>query len=926
MKANLILASLLVALVLAGDPASAQVPQLINYQGRVAVGAVNFDGSGQFKFALVNADGTATYWSNDGTSVAGTEPAAAAALTVTKGLYSVLLGDATLPNMTVVPATVFTNADVRLRVWFNDGTNGSQLLTPDQRIAAVGYAMIAGNVQDGAITAAKIASGAVGTAQLGTNAVTSANIAAGAVGATQLAAGAAALNFDASTGIIATPLESPALVAAGYVKTGSMAVRAEGWTQSSTKPGPFPRQDSAAVWTGTEFVVWGGTNGQVSNEGARYNPTTGVWTPTSKVNAPSVRYGHRVVWTGTEMIVIGGLSGAEPPPTATNGTLFSRAAAGGGRYNPATDTWALIPSAPAIYEHIAVWNGSGVLILGGWGLSVFQSGVWVQLPNTSPTFYNPASDTFTPVNAPASGSVTTDDVKRVLHSGIWTGSEFLVWGGTRLAGFSKGFSFNPATNTWTRINVTAAPADAPGHTSVWTGTEMIVWGGGAGSRYNPATSTWAVMSTAGVSNGVTNHTAVWDGSRMDVVSSSGTHRYDPVANLWSTTAMPVSSSRHVAAWSGSEMLVWGGVVNQSGLTTNRLHRYTSATNSYAMEKLAPTGRRGHTAIWTGTYVMIFGGSDAAGVRGEGAAYSPASDEWEWLPASGAPSPRRDHSAIWTGTHMVVWGGHNGAARVSDGARCTSGGTWSTVNPSGAPSARSLHTAVWTGSRMLVWGGGDGTTKFADGAAWDSGLNAWTPLSATSAPTVREGHTMTWTGTEAVVWGGEGTGGGLNTGARYNPAGDSWNAITLTNAPVARTAHTAVFGNGEVIVAGGVPSAASNVPFNTGARYRPATDTWTPTAVAPFARYEHCVAWTAFDMIVWGGRDKNGYFGNGNRYTASTDVTSALPAAPDATVRGGVSSVWTGEKIILHGGGDGTTFSASTMLYTPRFDLIFYTQP
>ncbi|MDZ4287760.1 MAG: hypothetical protein U0984_07370, partial [Prosthecobacter sp.] len=87
----------------------AQVPQIINYQGRVAVNGVNFDGSGQFKFALINATGTTTFWSNDGTSTAGSEPAAAVALTVTKGLYSVLLGDATLPNMTVVPATVFTN-------------------------------------------------------------------------------------------------------------------------------------------------------------------------------------------------------------------------------------------------------------------------------------------------------------------------------------------------------------------------------------------------------------------------------------------------------------------------------------------------------------------------------------------------------------------------------------------------------------------------------------------------------------------------------------------------------------------------------------------------------------------------------------------------------------------------------------------------
>ncbi|MDZ4289946.1 MAG: hypothetical protein U0984_18415, partial [Prosthecobacter sp.] len=114
----------------------AQVPQLINYQGRIAVGITNFDGAGQFKFALVNADGTTTYWSNDGTSTAGSQPTAAVTLTVTKGLYSVLLGDATLSNMTIVPTSVFTNPDVRLRVWFNDGANGSQLLSPDQRLAA----------------------------------------------------------------------------------------------------------------------------------------------------------------------------------------------------------------------------------------------------------------------------------------------------------------------------------------------------------------------------------------------------------------------------------------------------------------------------------------------------------------------------------------------------------------------------------------------------------------------------------------------------------------------------------------------------------------------------------------------------------------------------------------------------------------------
>jgi hypothetical protein len=63
--------------------------------------------------------------------------------------------------MSIVPATVFTHGDVHLRVWFSDGVNGFQQLTPDRRIAAVGYAMMADSVSDGAITTAKIADGAV---------------------------------------------------------------------------------------------------------------------------------------------------------------------------------------------------------------------------------------------------------------------------------------------------------------------------------------------------------------------------------------------------------------------------------------------------------------------------------------------------------------------------------------------------------------------------------------------------------------------------------------------------------------------------------------------------------------------------------------------------------------------------------------------
>ena len=59
--------------LLAALAAPAQVPQLINYQGRITVSGANFEGFGLFKFALVNSAGTVNYWSNDGTATG--EPA-----------------------------------------------------------------------------------------------------------------------------------------------------------------------------------------------------------------------------------------------------------------------------------------------------------------------------------------------------------------------------------------------------------------------------------------------------------------------------------------------------------------------------------------------------------------------------------------------------------------------------------------------------------------------------------------------------------------------------------------------------------------------------------------------------------------------------------------------------------------------------------
>ena len=142
------------------------VPPVLNYAGQVAVNGEAFDGNGLFKFALVNADGTTTYWSNDGTSVDGSEPQASVAVSVNGGLYAVLLGNTAQQGMGAIDPTVFAqHSEAKLRVWFSDGVNGFQQLSPDRPFASVPYAFASGTAQTAGF--APIAIGSISKQMLG---------------------------------------------------------------------------------------------------------------------------------------------------------------------------------------------------------------------------------------------------------------------------------------------------------------------------------------------------------------------------------------------------------------------------------------------------------------------------------------------------------------------------------------------------------------------------------------------------------------------------------------------------------------------------------------------------------------------------------------------------------------------------------------
>src|ERR1019366_8161535 len=190
---------------------SAQVPPLLSYQGRLTASSTNFDGPALFKLALVNGSGTVTLWSNDNSSSGGAEPTLSVPLTVAQGLFTVMHGDSTLSNMQPIPASPFTNPDVRLRIWVSAGTNTFQLLAPDQRLGAVGYAMLAGTVPDGTLTGAKLAPGSVQNANLANGAVTSLQLAPNAVSSLNLAS-AAVTSFKLAPASVTSAAIAPAAV------------------------------------------------------------------------------------------------------------------------------------------------------------------------------------------------------------------------------------------------------------------------------------------------------------------------------------------------------------------------------------------------------------------------------------------------------------------------------------------------------------------------------------------------------------------------------------------------------------------------------------------------------------------------------------------------------------------------------------------
>lgn len=348
-------------------------------------------------------------------------------------------------------------------------------------------------------------------------------------------------------------------------------------------------------------------------------------------------------------------------------------------------------------------------------------------------------------------------------------------------------------------------------------------------------------------------------------------------NPISGSGAPSARTGHVAVWTGSEMIVWGGYASPVYLGTGGVYDPVLDAWHPTTDVGAPTGRTGMTAVWTGSRMIVWGGG-ASGVRvNTGASYDPVADAWTPTSTVEAPSARSNHSAVCTGSAMIVWGGTVGSTPPSCSGQRSDGGvydaaadTWTPTSSTGQPSARYGHAAVWTGTEMIVWGGQSdfywmsvcGFAGVGSGGLYEPGSDVWTPQSSAGAPSGSSASKAVWTGTRMVVL----TGGTSPLGARYDPAADAWTSMSSTGAPPAGGA-IAWTGSRMISWGGGSYSAS-------GGLYDPVGDAWTPTTAtgAPAGRISHSALWTGSEMVVWGGAGSS---------TALNDGSAYSPGDPDS---------------------------------------------
>lgn len=324
---------------------------------------------------------------------------------------------------------------------------------------------------------------------------------------------------------------------------------------------------------------------------------------------------------------------------------------------------------------------------------------------------------------------------------------------------------------------------------------------------------------------------------------------------WAPVGQSLSPSKrqgHSAIWTGSRMIVWGGTAAGSFPTSGGPladgGAYLPATDQW--QPIAPsflTPRSNHVAVWTGSKMIVWGGFTGASSLRDGGIFDPSSNTWTELPADG-PNWRSGMRGHWTGIEMLVWGGASSEGPAGGGAFNPETRTWRLIAQSDAPTAGA--NSVWTGTDLLIWNPGNGWRYNLASESWDRLPDEGSPVTIT-------GHAAVWTGAELLVLGGGGSFFEPPTnfqGGAYSPTTGQWRAIAGWIPD-----RSIVVWTGSYVVAFSGTSGLRSITRSEGAVYDPSTDAWTATPVypgSPIGRTNSAAVWDGQSVIFFGGFNGN----------------------------------------------------------------------
>ncbi len=389
----------------------------------------------------------------------------------------------------------------------------------------------------------------------------------------------------------------------------------------------------------------------------------------------------------------------------------------------------------------------------------------------------------------------------------------------------------------------------------------------------------------------------------------------------------------------------GGADAKADGSTAQLCGPPGATHGW-VDTIPPFGvPSGGVAVWIGSGLFVFsGGYKNGGVKARGGIWNRASGTWKEISTTGAPVDVTESGAVWTGSKVIVWGGKTNSGFVGS----VGGGwvydpaadSWSGLPGKTEPAPRRLPLVLWADDHLTVLDGTDDTVDFPEfgglaGGRWDSLTATWTPIPSTGAAPKVEGNgsirrsptNAVWTSAGLLVanarfsvWspdaqadgdtdGGTdaGTDGGTDAGT---DAGAAWSSAC--SLPGNRAYASLVWTGSQAIEWGGqsAPNSLNTNPptyDGTGVLFTPGSCVTTPipaSAGAPEARSLHSAVWTGDKMIIFGGRDGSTFFDDGASYDPATGQWTALePGTPGA--RAGHYAVWTGTEMIVWGGAQGS---------------------